>query len=81
MIGLKAKVGSRGQIVIPKPIRDMFNIHPEDRVSFRVENNEIIVQKEDGKKVLERMLSRFKKKMPEPEKIDWDELYYSMYEK
>ncbi|MCK4614906.1 MAG: AbrB/MazE/SpoVT family DNA-binding domain-containing protein [Thermoplasmata archaeon] len=81
MIVLKAKVGSRGQIVIPKPIRDMFHIHPDEKVSFRVENDEIKIRKEGGNKALERMLTRFDKKLPEPGEIDWGQLYYSQYEK
>jgi len=79
MIELKAKVGSRGQIVIPKPIRDMFQIHPDEKVSFRVENNEILIRKENGEEILQRILTLFEKKKPLPKNIDWDELYYSQF--
>ena len=43
MITIKAKVGTRGQIVIPKPIREMFQIHAGEDMFFRVENNEILM--------------------------------------
>ncbi|MDP7494590.1 MAG: AbrB/MazE/SpoVT family DNA-binding domain-containing protein [Candidatus Undinarchaeales archaeon] len=80
MLEIRSKVGSRGQIVIPKPIRDMFQIHSGERMSFRVENNEILMRKEDGAKILRRIFNRFEDKEPEPSKIDWDELYYSQFD-
>ncbi len=79
MSGLKAKVGTRGQIVIPKPIRDLFHIHPGEGVMFRVSNDEILIRKENGEDVLKRMLNRIKEKEPEPEKIDWNKEYYSQF--
>lgn len=79
MIELRAKVGSRGQVVIPKPIRDMFHIHANENVTFSVDHNDILVRKENGKEVLERMLSRFPKKKA-PVHVDWDEIYYSQFE-
>ena len=80
MLEIKAKVGSRGQVVIPKPIRDMFQIHAGEDMYFRVENSEILIRKEEGAKVLNRMVNRFQDKMPEPRKINWKELYYSQFE-
>ena len=80
MIEIRAKVGSRGQIVIPKPIREMFQIHSGENMFFRVENNEIIIRKEEGIKILNRMLDRFEEKKPEPKDINWKELYYSQFE-
>ncbi len=79
MIELKSKVGTRGQIVIPKPIRDMFQIHPEDHVTFTVRDNMITLCKEDGKIILDRILTRFEKDEVDIESIDWDELHYSQY--
>ena len=76
MIKLKAKVGKRGQLVIPKPIRDMFNINPADEVYFRVEDDKIIIESKDPEKIFEEYISEIKKK-EEPEKIDWDSEYYS----
>ncbi len=81
MIEIKAKVGSRGQIVIPKPIREMFKIHTGEDMFFRVENNDILIRKEEGIKILNRIINRFQEKMAEPKKINWNELYYSQFEK
>ena len=38
------EVYEKGQIVIPKHIRDRFNIRHGSKVSFRVENNKIILE-------------------------------------
>ncbi|MEZ5399043.1 MAG: AbrB/MazE/SpoVT family DNA-binding domain-containing protein [Bryobacteraceae bacterium] len=39
------KVGERGQVTIPKEIRDRFGITAETEVEFLVEQGEIIVRK------------------------------------
>ena len=80
MIVLKAKVGSRGQVVIPKPIRDMFHIHPNENVTFRVEQNEILLRKEKADEILNRIFTLYEKKKPAPDNIDWGGLYYSQFE-
>ena len=81
MLELKAKVGTRGQVVIPKPIRDILQIHVGEDVYFRLANGEIMVRKGAGEEVLKRLLEIVPKKKPEPESIDWDEMYYSQFSK
>ena len=39
------KVGERGQVTIPKEIRDRFAITAESEVEFRVEDGEIVLRK------------------------------------
>ena len=39
------KVGERGQVTIPKEIRDRFGIGPDSEVDFRVEQDTIILRK------------------------------------
>ncbi len=78
MIKLKAKVGKRGQVVIPKPIRDMFNIHPANEVSFRVEDDKIIIESRDPETIFNEYVSEIEKK-EEPKDIDWDSKYYSQF--
>jgi len=39
------KVGERGQVTIPKEIRDEFGLGPETEVEFRVEGGSIILKK------------------------------------
>ena len=43
------KVGERGQVTIPKSIRDRFGIGPNAEVEFRVDNGTIILQKKPGR--------------------------------
>ena len=79
MVELKAKVGTRGQIVIPKPIRDILHINAGDTMCLRVETDEILVRKESDSDILDKMFSLFEK-LPVPENLDWKELYYSQFE-
>lgn len=81
MLEIKAKVGSRGQIVIPKPIRDMFHIQPGENMFFRVEKKDIHIRKQEGKKMLNDMLKRIEDKKTEPKNINWKEKYYSQFDK
>jgi AbrB family looped-hinge helix DNA binding protein len=78
MITLHSKVGERGQVVIPKPIRDMFKIEPDDEMSFKVDDGRIIIEPTDPKGILEDYLSEIPRKK-EPKEIDWDEEYGSQF--
>ena len=80
MLELKAKIGTRGQVVIPKPIRDLYQMRAGEEVFFGISGGEITVRKENGREVLERMLNRVPDKQKEPKYIDWDEEYYSQFE-
>jgi AbrB family looped-hinge helix DNA binding protein len=39
------KVSKKGQIVIPKDLRDLLGIQPDDAVMFRVQSKTIIIEK------------------------------------
>ncbi|MEI7961908.1 MAG: AbrB/MazE/SpoVT family DNA-binding domain-containing protein [archaeon] len=55
-------VGERGQITLPKVIRDIGKIRGKDKVIVKIENNKVIVEKYLGKKDLEkRMLEGYRK--------------------
>lgn len=45
MVSIKMKVGPKGQVVIPKVLREEYNINPGDNVIFREENNKTIIEK------------------------------------
>ena len=81
MLEIKAKVGSRGQIVIPKPIREMFHIQAGENMFFRVEKKDIYIRKQEGKKILNDMLERIENKKKEPKNINWKGKYYSQFDK
>lgn len=71
MIELDAKVGARGQAVIPKPIRDQMGIQPGDKVRFRIEEGRILVEKVDPEELLDAFLTAYEKRSL-PEEVDWD---------
>ena len=79
MIVLHGKVGEKGQVVIPKPIRDMFGINPKDKVSFTVKKDRIIIETLDPRKLLDDYLIEIEIKEKEPERIDWDREFYGQF--
>ena len=44
------KMSKKGQIVIPKEIRQRFNINPGDAVIFKIQENRVIMEKIQAKK-------------------------------
>lgn len=78
MLKLKSKIGPKGQVVIPKPIRDSFGFEPGESVYFYVQKDEVIVEKKSGEKILEEFINEFKHKKF-PKKVDWGKLYYSQF--
>ncbi|MDP2712739.1 MAG: AbrB/MazE/SpoVT family DNA-binding domain-containing protein [Solirubrobacteraceae bacterium] len=40
---MTGRIGSKGQVVIPKAIRDRANLHPGDEVDFELRDAEIVL--------------------------------------
>jgi len=38
-----ARIGAKGQVVIPKAVRDRANLHPGDEVDFELRDEEIVL--------------------------------------
>jgi AbrB family looped-hinge helix DNA binding protein len=55
------KVGERGQVTIPKDIRDRFGIGPETEVEFQISGGSIVLKKTPRKLDLARWKGRCKK--------------------
>lgn len=59
------KVGERGQVTIPKEIRERFGIGPETEVEFLVQKNLIVLKKTPKKLNLARWKGRCGKNLRE----------------
>lgn len=56
---MKAKVGPKGQIVIPKAIRERLGVRPNDVVFLDIEGERMVVEKpQDPLKVIEETAKR-----------------------
>ncbi|MBI2499612.1 AbrB/MazE/SpoVT family DNA-binding domain-containing protein [Candidatus Woesearchaeota archaeon] len=61
MVRIKTKVGPKGQIVIPKVLRDEYNIFPGDEVIIEENNQTLILEK--PKEDIVKKLEAFAKKI------------------
>jgi len=59
------KIGERGQVTIPKDLREKFGLKPETEVEFQVVNNSILLRKKPRKLALGRWKGRCKKSFEE----------------
>ena len=77
-IQLNAKVSEKGQVVIPKPIREQFNIKPDTEIIFDVEDEKIFIKKKrNSMDIFENFVNAVKRKKKFPARVDWDKEYYS----
>jgi AbrB family looped-hinge helix DNA binding protein len=63
------KIGERGQVTIPKKIRDRFGLGPETEVEFQIAESSIVLRKKPKKLNLKKWRGRAK--------ASFDELGYS----
>lgn len=55
------KIGERGQVTIPKEIRERFGLKPETEVQFRVVKDLLVIQKKPTKLKLDKWKGRCKR--------------------
>ena len=78
MVGIRT-VGKKGQVTIPKEIREKFGLKEGSKVSFEVKEDEIVIKPEkSGKDFVEEWCSIVKKKLDKP--IDLRRLKEEYYE-
>lgn len=61
---LVSQVTSKGQVTIPKELRQLLGIAPQDRVAFLVEDGEIRLARAEGRGVVERTAGSLKSESP-----------------
>ena len=77
---LRSRIGPRGQVVIPRPLRDALGIAPNSYLLFSLEDDRIVVERKDPVEVLDEFISAVPDKLRMPAKIDWDREYYDQLE-
>ena len=76
---IKRKVGPKGQVVIPKDVRELLNIKPGSEVLIEVRNDEIIIRSNlNGQEFLKKFIETPKKLS---KKIDFKKVYDKQYER
>lgn len=59
------KIGERGQVTIPKAIRERFGLSPETEVDFRILKDRIVLEKSARKSNFRKWKGRCKKSLEE----------------
>jgi AbrB family looped-hinge helix DNA binding protein len=78
MTRIRTQVGSKGQIVIPKAVRDELGLHPGDAAYVFTHGGHAHIEKESAATSWEEFFAGAKKVLPKT--IDFDELFESSYE-
>jgi len=73
-------IGERGQITIPKIIREKEGLESKDKVIVKVENDKIVVEKAMSTKEKEKLMAEGYKKMAEQDLKIEDEMQHASKE-
>lgn len=81
-IQLRSTVGEKGEGVIPRPLRKKCKINPNAVTLFEIKDKKITFKKSsEGIDILKDYANALKKKVKLHKKINWDEMYYSQFQK
>ena len=76
---IKRKVGPKGQVVIPKDVRELLNIKPGSEVLIEIRDDEIVIRSNlNGQEFLKKFIETPKKLS---KKIDFKQIYDKQYER
>lgn len=74
-------VGKKGQVTIPKEIRERFGLKEGEKVIFEVRGDEIVMRpKRSGEDYVEELVSVIREKHEAPEPAELKRLYYGQIE-
>lgn len=76
---IKRKVGPKGQVVIPKDIRDLLHIQPGSEILIEILDKEIIIRSSVDPEAYLKQFCNIPKKLKE--KINYKDLYDQQYTK
>ena len=51
------EIGEKGQVVIPKDIRDLLSLKPKQKVVFEIEDKEVKIKQENSEEFLKDFLN------------------------
>jgi len=85
MVELKVRLGPKGQLVIPKILRDYYKIFPNQEVIITEQSDGVVIKKEkkDPIEILERIAKKIneKKKIKTPSAMELKKTFYEQYDK
>jgi antitoxin PrlF len=71
---LTAKVTSKGQVTIPKQVRDKLGVQPGEGIGFEEKNGIFIIKKTVGKSPFDKWIGKLKQRKGEKSDAVIDEL-------
>ena len=83
MIELKVRLGSKGQVVIPKILRETYKIYPKQEIIITAEPGGVLIakKKEDPIKIMEKIAEIATKKRNGKPFVYNKEEFYEQYDK
>ena len=66
-----ARVTSKGQITIPKEIREKMGVHPGEEVGFEENDNRLVICKVVTKSPFDKWAGKLNHLFPQSQSADW----------
>lgn len=77
---IRREIGEKGQVVIPKDIREYLGLETGTEINFKIEDNKVILKREDSKDFLKEFsnVPKIERKLTSKE---LKKIYEKQYEK